>query len=132
MNIAEIISYLEENGLNEVEEIKKIRGAAIIKFYYDFDGDELAAARSYADDESDFESESDEWFSEYYIPYLKDIATDNVEGICEDIIDEYELGCKYKDMGMQSGNGEYFEFVVAISEELEDSELEDILNEYHN
>ena len=88
MDITEIITYLEENGLGEVEEIKKVKGAVIIKFYYDFDNDELAAARSYANDESDFEAESDEWYSEYYIPYLKDIAIDNVEGICEDMSEE--------------------------------------------
>lgn len=131
MNITEIITYLEENGLGEVEEIKKVNGASIIKFYYDFDNDELAAARNYANDESDFEPESDEWYSEYYIPYLKDIATDNVEGICEDIIDEYEVGCKCKNVETQKGNGEYFEFIAIISERLEDSELEDMLNEYH-
>lgn len=131
MNITEIITYLEENGLGEVEEIKKVNGASIIKFYYDFDNDELAAARNYANDESDFEPESDEWYSEYYIPYLKDIATDNVEGICEDIIDEYEVRCKCKNVETQKGNGEYFEFIAIISERLEDSELEDMLNEYH-
>ena len=132
MNITEIITYLEENGLGEVEEIKKVNGASIIKFYYDFDNDELAAARNYANDESDFVPESDEWYSEYYIPYLKDIATDNVEGICEEIIDEYEVGCKCKNMEIQKGNGEYFEFIAIISETLEDSELEDMLNEYHD
>lgn len=131
MNITEIITYLEDNGLEEVEEIKNVGDAIIIKFYYDFDNDELAAARNYANDESDFEPESDEWYSEYYIPYLKDIATDNVEGICEDIIDEYEVGCKCKNMEIQKGNGEYFEFIAIISETLEDSELEDMLNEYH-
>ena len=132
MDITEIITYLEENGLGEVEVIKKVKGAVIIKFYYDFDNDELAAARSYANDESDFEAESDEWYSEYYIPYLKDIAIDNVEGICEDMIDEYEVGCKCKNVGIQKGNGEYFEFIAIISEVLEDSELEDILNEYRD
>lgn len=132
MNITEILTRLEENGLGEVEEIKKIKDTTIIKFYYDFDNDELTAARSYANDESDFEPESDEWFNEYYIPYLKDIAMDNVEAICEDIIDEYEVECKIKDIGIQIGNGEYFEFIAAISEELGDIELEDILIEYNN
>ena len=130
MDITEIISYLEENGLDEVEEIKKIDSASIIRFYYDFDNDELSAARNYANDESDFEEDSDEWYSEYYIPYLKDIANDNVEGICEDIIDEYEIGCKFKNVDSQNGNGEYLEFIVVVSQVLEDSDLEDILNEY--
>ncbi|MBE6071103.1 MAG: hypothetical protein E7208_03990 [Clostridium butyricum] len=130
MDITEIITYLEDNGLEEVEEIKNVGDAIIIKFYYDFDNDELSAARSYSNDESDFEEESDEWYSECYIPYLKDIAVDNVEGICEEVMDEYEVGFKYKELGMQRGSGEFFEFIAAFSDTLEDTELEDILNEY--
>lgn len=130
MDITEIITYLEDNGLEEVEEIKKVGDAIIIKFYYDFDNDELMAARNYSNDESDFETESDEWYSEYYIPYLKDIALDNVESISEEIMDEYEVEFKYKDIGMQSGSGEYFGFIAVFSDSLDDTELEDILNEY--
>ena len=65
MDISEIIDFLEDNGLCEAEEIKTDDGVTLIKFYYDFDNDEKNAAKSYADEESDFESESDEWFAEY-------------------------------------------------------------------
>lgn len=130
MNISEIINYLEENDLSEVEEIKQNSESSIIKFYYDFDKDELSAAKSYSNEESDFEPESDEWYSEYYIPYLKDIAVDNVESIFEEISEEFEVEGKYKEIGMESGSGEYFKFLAIFSSELNDSELEDILNDY--
>ena len=37
MDSSEIISYLEENGLADVEEVKQDDESAVIKFYYDFD-----------------------------------------------------------------------------------------------
>lgn len=126
-----IIDYLEDNNLVEVEEIKKIRDYVLIKFYYDFDKDELNVVKSYLNDESDFELESDEWFNEYYILYLKDIVVDNVEFIIEEIMDEFEIEGKYKEFGMENGDNEYFKFIVVFLVELDDFELDDILNDYY-
>lgn len=130
MDISEIINYLEDNNLDEVEEIKKVKDAVIIKFYYDFDNEEISAAKSYANEESDFEAESEEWYLEYYIPYLKDISIDNVESIIEDLIEEYEIECSYKPISMKNGTTEYYEFIIAVSNDLTNNELEDILNDY--
>lgn len=131
MNIAEIINYLEENELTEIEEIKQNSDSLIVKFCYDFDKEELSAAKSYSNEESDFESESDEWYKEYYIPYLKDVAMDNVSAIVEEIMDEFEVEGSYKGMGIDGGNNEYFKFLAAFSSELSDVELEEVLNDYH-
>ena len=62
MDSSEIISYLEENGLADVEEVKQDDESAVIKFYYDFDKEEISAAKSYSNEESDYEEESDEWY----------------------------------------------------------------------
>lgn len=131
MKGSEIISYLEDNGLEDVEEIKQKKNYVIIKFYYDFDKEELSAAKTYSTEESDFEPETDEWYNEYYIPYLKDIAVDNVESILEEIIDEYEVEAKYKEFGMENGDSVYFKFMAVFSDELTDAEMEDILNDYY-
>lgn len=130
MDISEIINYLQENDLSEVEEKKQDSNTTIIEFSYDFDKDELNAAKSYSNEESDFESESDEWYNEYYIPFLKDIAIDNVSSIIEEIIDEFEVEGKYKEIGMDGGNSQYFKFLAAFSTQLSDLELEEILNDY--
>lgn len=130
MKGSEIISYLEDNGLADVEEMKQKKSYTIIKFYYDFDKEELAAAKTYSNEESDFEPESDEWYNEYYIPYLRDIAVDNVESILEEIMDEYEVESKYKEFEMENGDSGYFKFVAVFSDELTDSEMEDVLNDY--
>ena len=130
MDISEIRSFLEDNDLSDVEEIKQEDDYILVKFYYDFDKEELMAAKSYSNDESDFEPESDEWYNEYYIPYLKEIAEDNVESIIEDAAEEFELEGKYKELGMESGDVGYLRFVAVFSPALDENEMEDILNDY--
>ena len=130
MDISEIKSFLEYNDLSDVEEIKQEDDYILLKFYYDFDKDELMAAKSYSNEESDFEAESDEWYNEYYIPFLKDIADDNVESIVEDAAEEFEIEGKYKSLVMESGELGYLRFVAVFSAEMDESEMEDILNDY--
>ncbi|MGN0144475.1 MAG: hypothetical protein ACI398_05790 [Clostridium sp.] len=130
MDISEIRSFLEDNDLSDVEEIKQEDDYALVKFYYDFDKDELMAAKSYSNEESDFEAESDEWYNEYYIPYLKDIAEDNIASIIEDAIEEFDIEGKYKALGMESGDLGYLRFLAVFSSELDEVEMEEILNDY--
>ena len=131
MKSSEIINYLEDNDLADIEELKLKSNYTIIRFYYDFDKEELSSAKAYSTEESDFEPESDEWYKEYYIPYLRDIAVDNVESIIEEIMEEFEIESKYKELGMDSGEASYFKFIAAFSNELTDVEMEDILNDYY-
>ena len=131
MKSLEIINYLEDNDLADIEELKKKSNYVIIRFYYDFDKEEINAAKAYSTEESDFEPESDEWYREYYIPYLRDIAVDNVESVIEEIMEEFEIEAKYKEIGMENGDSGYFKFIAAFSEELTDAEMEEILNDYY-
>ena len=131
MKSSEIISYLEDNDLADIEELKRKSNYVVLKFYYDFDKEEISAAKAYSTEESDFEPESDEWFKEYYLPYLRDIAVDNVESILEEIMEEYEIEAKYKEIGMENGDSGYFKFIAIFSGELTDAEMEDVLNDYY-
>ena len=130
MDISEIKSFLEDNDLSDVEEIIQEDDYVLVKFYYDFDKEELSAAKSYSNEESDFEAESDEWYNEYYIPYLKEIAEDNVGSIIEDTAEEFEIEGRYRELGMESGDVGYLRFIAVFSEELNEEEMEDILNDY--
>jgi hypothetical protein len=131
MKSSEIISYLEDNGLEDIEELKRKSNYVVLKFYYDFDKEEINGAKAYSTEESDFEPESDEWYKEYYLPYLRDIAVDNVESILEEIMEEYEIETKYKELGMENVDSGYFKFITIFSDELTDSEIEDVLNDYY-
>ncbi|SFD37562.1 hypothetical protein [Clostridium uliginosum] len=130
MKTSEIMDYLEENGLSEIEEVKTTDDFLVIKFFYDFDKEEIEAAESYAKEESDFEAESEEWYSEFYIPYLKDIAIDNVEGIMEDLMEDLELEGKFKHMEIEASNCGYLKFVSAFSSDDNEIDLEEVLNDY--
>ena len=65
---SKIIAFLEDNDLSEVEEVKFDDEALVLRFYYDFDRDEIEAARAYANDECEEEEESEEWYEEYFLP----------------------------------------------------------------
>jgi hypothetical protein len=131
MKSSEIISYLEDNDLEDIEELKRKSNYVVLKFYYEFDKDEINAAKVYSTEESDFEPESDEWYKEYYLPYLRDIAVDNAESILEDVMEEYEIEAKYKELGIENVDSDSFKFIAIFSDELTDSEMEDVLNDYY-
>lgn len=129
MEISEIEDFLQDNGLSEIEEIKSEENYSIIKFYYDFDKDELSAARAYANEESDLESESAEWYTDWYLSYLSDIANDNVEEVMEEVMEEFEVITFHKALEMTAKTADYMKFVAIITnEELDD--MDDILMEY--
>ena len=130
MQTTEIIEFLEENGLSEIEEVKTEDNFIVLKFYYDFDKDEILAARAYANEESDLEEESDEWYRDWYLSYLSDIAKDNVEGIVEDLGDELELASKIKEVEIDVNNADYMKFVTILCSEDFEEDLEETLNDY--
>lgn len=130
MQTTEIIEFLEENGLSEIEEVKTEDNFIVLKFYYDFDKEEILAARAYANEESDLEEESDEWYRDWYLSYLSDIAKDNVEGIVEDLGDELELASKIKEVEIDVNNADYMKFVTILCSEDFEEDLEEVLNDY--
>ena len=81
-------------------------------------------------EESDLEEESDEWYRDWYLSYLSDIAKDNVEGIVEDLGDELELASKIKEVEIDVNNADYMKFVAILCSEDFEEDLEETLNDY--
>ena len=46
MKSSEIINYLEDNDLADIEELKQKSNYVIIRFYYDFDKEELSCSKN--------------------------------------------------------------------------------------
>ncbi|WP_244833119.1 hypothetical protein [Clostridium sp. BJN0001] len=126
----QIIKYLEDNYVENIIEEKKDVNYVILSFEYAFDKESYEAARSYANEESDYEQESEEWYNEYYYPYLKDLATDDVSAIIEDMQDELNVFAIYNTESSSRAGFVQFKFLVAVSDEIDVDELEDILNDY--
>lgn len=130
MDYQEIIEFLEDNGVSEVEELRSDNDNMIIKFYYDFDKEELAAARAYANEESDVEEESDEWYRDWYLSYLYDIAKDELDETFEELNEEFNTSSVFKILANDANNSEYVKFVAIICDEEYDEDLEEQLNDY--
>lgn len=115
MHKAEMVRFLQQNGLNDVEVIDYKDDIFVVSFFYDFDKDELGAAKDYADDESGEEQYSDNWANEFFIPYLNDIAVDNIGDVIEETMEKFEVKGEFVSYGMDLEEGEYSGFVAVFS-----------------
>ena len=127
MNRNEILEILEDNGLNNVKEIKKNKDLFIIKFRYEFDDLELKGAEAYANDESTSKIKDEKWHEDFYLPYLNDTAIDNVEDIIDEISEEYDLQFEFFSYELSREQMEYTEFVVVFFEEDIDFNIDDLI-----
>ncbi|GAA0070578.1 hypothetical protein UT300003_21020 [Clostridium sardiniense] len=130
MNAFDIIEILEDNGLTEIQEVLVKDDRVVLEFFYDFDNEELNAAKAYANEESDLEEGSDEWNRDWFIPYLLDIAKDNIESTIEEINDELEFEGMAHELNIDGNNKDYIKFISVFCTEDCDVELEEMLNDY--
>lgn len=130
MKVNEIVEILEENDLNNIEELKNEDGVILLKFFLDFDSDVLSAAKSYANEESDYEAESVEWYNEYLLPYLYDYANDEVLDIVEEIVEELEIAGEVMAFQLSSTNYDSIQFMALFTAEDNDITIEEVAKEF--
>lgn len=130
MILDRITEILAENGLNNIEEINyKDKNIIVLSFLYTFDVDEIKAARQYSNDECGEESEKELWYEEYFLPYLNDLAIDNVSEILQDIVDEEVIMSKYIAYETEIDNYDDMEFIAVFADKSEDWDIDEILND---
>lgn len=129
MDKEKIVQYLIKNGLDDIQELSCNDEAIVLRFFYDFDDEELSAAKAYANDESEEEAESDKWYYDCFLPYLSDLSVDNVGEIIEDLMEEVNLEAQYTTYELDKENYDYNEFVAAFYEKGKDVDLDKILDE---
>lgn len=129
MNKQNIINYLHKNDLSDIEEIQYKKDTIALKFKYYYDEIEMEAATCYANEEGDFKQNKEEWYEEHFLPYLSDIAADNVEDIMEECAEE--MGIEYEFIGCDISQDayEFNEFAVVFYGEDANIEIDDILIE---
>ncbi|NFG58710.1 hypothetical protein FC778_08345 [Clostridium botulinum] len=132
MKSSEIIEYLEKNGLSEVEEINITDEYILIKFFYDFDKEEIDAAENYANEDCDFDDDSDEWYNDFYMPYLNDIAMDNIESIIEEAIEDLDIEGKYRQIESETRNLGYVKFISVFANSDSEVDLDEVLIDYND
>ena len=116
MNKNEIIEILNDNDLDNVEEIPKKEDCVIVKFTYYFDEVELEGAKAYADEEGN-DANKDEWYEEYFLPYLNDMAIDNVNDIVDEISEDMDLDYEMLSFELSQEEYEGMNFLVAFYNE---------------
>jgi 6-pyruvoyl-tetrahydropterin synthase len=130
MKVDKIISMLDENLLSDIEELKNEEEMFLVKFLFEFDEDVLNAARSYSNEESDYEEESSEWYTEYFLPYLYEYGNDEVVDIIEEIVEELEISGEVMAFQMDPSNFEGLKFMALFTEEDSDISIEDVAKEF--
>ena len=129
LNKQYIINFLNKNDLSDISEIKYKRGTIALKFKYYYDEVEIEAATSYANEEGNFKENKEEWYEEHFLPYLSDIAVDNVEDIMEECAEEMEIEYEFIGCDISQDAYEFNEFAVVFYNEDANVEIDDILIE---
>lgn len=127
MQKEKIMSFLVDNDLEEVQEVSCDNGAIVLRFYYDFDEDEINAAKAYASDESEDEEEGDSWYNEFFLPYLNELAVDSTGEIIEELMEELNVEAQYMSYEIDRENYDYNEFIAVFYEKGKDINLDEIL-----
>ena len=123
-----IINYIEENDLEDIKEIKITDELVILKFNYLFDKFEIESAEAFADEECT-DKHSEEWYYDFYLPYLSDIAIDNVEEIIEECAEDRKLEYQLIALDLSPEQQEESVFMAAFYHKGINVELEDYLIE---
>ncbi|MEG0307144.1 MAG: hypothetical protein RSA29_14045 [Clostridium sp.] len=129
MNKEEIIEILEENGIEDIQEIKKHKGCFIVKFAYEFDDVEVEGARECANEECEEEKEGQTWYEEYFLPYLNDMAIDNINDIIDEISEEYDLDYEMLSFELSEDCCDIMKFLVAFYKEELPIDIDDLILE---
>lgn len=124
-----ITKILNENNLNSIKEIPYNEESLVLRFFYEFDNEEIEAAKAYSNDESEDEENGDDWYEEFFLPYLNDLAVDNVGEIVEDIMDKFNIDAQFVSYEMDEEEYGYNEFIAAFSPKGKLKEIEEILEE---
>lgn len=124
-----IIEFLENEGLNEIDVIDyKDKDVLVLNFFYTFDEAELEAAKQFANDNYEEDNE-DEWYEEYFLPYLTDMAADNIRDIVDDLGEKFGVEGEFVLYEMDRDYHSECECILALAEKGKDFDIEDILDE---
>ncbi|MGH4121663.1 MAG: hypothetical protein ACREV6_01800 [Clostridium sp.] len=129
MNKQFIINFLKINDLSDIAEIQYKKDTIALKFKYYYDEVEMEAATCYANEEGDFKKDKEEWYEEYFLPYLSDIAADNVEDIMEECSQQMKIEYEFIGCDISEDAYEFNEFAVVFYGEDADIDIDDILLE---
>lgn len=128
MDKGKVIEHMRNSGcIGNVEEIEYKPDYLVLRFFYDFDDDEIEAAKDYANNESGEDSDEDTWYGEYYSPYLTDLAVDEVRDIIEELVENQDYNAEYISYELDKDD-ESMEFIAVFTDSDKEFEIDDVLD----
>lgn len=129
MDKDKIMEFIKSKDVEDLEEIKYKAEILVTRFYYDFSDDEIDAARAFADDEGDIDNDGESWWHEHFLPYLDDIAADNIGEIIEEGIDELEVKAQYIVYNVDKEEYDYAEAICVFYDKETDVDVDQVLDD---
>ena len=129
MDKQKIVEFLKKNEITEIEEIKYKENVFVARLYYDFDDDEIEAASNYANDESEDEEGGEIWYEEFFLPYLNDIAIDNIGDILEDSMESLNIEVQFMGYDVDEEQYDYSEIIAVFYDKNTELEIEKMLDD---
>lgn len=124
-----IRSFLEGEGFEEVDEIEYEDNIKVFNFFYSFDEAETDAAKDYANNNYNEKNGEKEWYDEYFLPNLLEMASDNVKDILEDACERFKVSGEYIMYEIDRDYYDQVEVTIIIGEEGAEFDIEKILDE---
>lgn len=124
-----IVEILENNDLGDVEIIDSKENIIVVRFFYDFDQDEIKAAKAYANDMCKDKDDLKSYAEEYVTPYLSDIAVDNVGDIMEEIMENLKIEAQFVSYDINCEDYAYNEFAAVFYEKHMSIDMDKILED---
>lgn len=118
----------QANGIVDIEEIGYKSDFLVLRFFYEYDDDELDAARDYANTESSEEDDEDKWYNEYYKPYIIDIAVDEVRDTLEELVESQDVNAEYISYEPEMDD-DSLEFIAVFTDRDNEFDIDDVLDE---
>ncbi|MDF2880860.1 MAG: hypothetical protein K0R54_1417 [Clostridiaceae bacterium] len=124
-----IIEILDDNDLGDVEIIDSKENIIVVRFFYDFDEDEIKAAKAYANDMCKDKNDIKSYVEDFVGPYLSDIAVDNVGDIIEEIMENLKIEAQFISYDIDSEDYTYNEFTAVFYEKNTKIDMDKILED---
>ncbi|MFL0252334.1 hypothetical protein ACJDT4_18125 [Clostridium neuense] len=129
MDKDKVLEFIKSEDIEDIEEIKYKPQVLVLRFYYDFDADELNAAEAFANDECDGESRGEVWYGEFFLPYLDDLAADSIGEIMENCMDELGIRTQFVVYNVSADEYEYSEAIGIFFDKDQEFDIDNVLDE---
>lgn len=128
-NVKKVKEYLEKEGFSEVENVKYKDDILVFNFFYEFDKPEIEAAEAYANENCNKNKNNNAWYEENYIPYLIDIAADNVRDVLDEMCEEFNMQGEFVAYEIDRNYSSQCEFTIVVGDTNTEFDIDDVLED---